>query len=83
MFVSIEKAVGKKDLSINALSTQHAKPKAAYAQLRGAIQRTKLAPPNLCIASFVRLLDSYCTVHSSLVNKYDYQTLSLDDPRLC
>ena len=34
----------------------------------------------MCIASFVRLLDSYCTVLSSLVNKYDHQALSLDDP---
>ena len=43
---SIEKAVEKKtDLVMNALSTQHTKQKAACAQRRGAIQRTKLALP--------------------------------------
>ena len=44
-FFSIEKAVEKPDLVMNALSTQHTKPKAACAQRRGAIQRTKLALP--------------------------------------
>ena len=45
-YFSIEKAVEKKtDLEMNALSTQHTKPKAAYAQHCGAIQRTKLALP--------------------------------------
>ena len=42
-FFSIEKAVEKTDLEMNALSTQHTKQKAAYAERRGAIQRTKLA----------------------------------------
>ena len=44
-YFSIEKAVEKTDLVMNALSTQHTKPKAACAQRRGAIQRTKLALP--------------------------------------
>ena len=41
-FFSIEKAVEKTDLEMNALSTQHTKQNAAYAERRGAIQRTKL-----------------------------------------
>ena len=44
-YFSIEKAVEKTDLAMNALSPQHTKPKAACAQRRGAIQRTKLALP--------------------------------------
>ena len=35
----------KTDLVMNALSTQHTKPKLACAQRRDAIQRTKLALP--------------------------------------
>ena len=44
-YFAIEKAVVKTDLVMNALSTQHTKSKAACAQRRGAIQRTKLALP--------------------------------------
>ena len=44
-YFSIEKAVEKTDLVMNALSPQHTKPKAACAQRCGAIQRTKLALP--------------------------------------
>ena len=47
-YFSIEKAVEKTDLEMNALYKQHTKPKAAYAQRRSAIQRTKLALPE-CI----------------------------------
>ena len=42
-YFSIEKAVEKTDFEINALSTQHTKQRAAYAERHGAIQRTKLA----------------------------------------
>ena len=44
-YSSIEKAVEKTDLVMNALSTQHTQPKVACAQRRGAIQKTKLALP--------------------------------------
>ena len=56
-YFSIKKAVEKTDLEMNALSTQHTKQKAAYAERRGAIQRTKLA--SFC-PSFGQLL--YCSL---------------------
>ena len=44
-YFSIKETLKKTDLEMNALSTQHTKPNAAYAQRRGAIQRTKLTLP--------------------------------------
>ena len=44
-YFSIENALEKTYLAMNVLSTQPTKPKAACAQRRGAIQRTKLALP--------------------------------------
>ena len=56
-YFSIENAVEKTDLVMNALSTQHTKPKAACAKRRGAIRRCPNVYCQFC-PSFVQLL--YC-----------------------